>query len=129
MSLGHTFLGAAAEYAARTFYGYMEEREESFDVTTNVQQIFAPDAERVFMHFVNLGANNVFLAFDNKPSATRGILLAPQGGYLTVNAFEDFMISTRGVWCVGAGASELYFFTMRRFSKIHPEEINYVLGK
>jgi len=52
---------------------------------------------------INLGAVNIFLAFDVSVSLTRGILLTPNGGSMTSIYQEDFEATCWNVYAMAAG--------------------------
>lgn len=52
---------------------------------------------------VNLGAVNVFVAFDVAVSLTRGILLTPNGGSMTSLYEEDFEATCWNVYAMAEG--------------------------
>jgi len=58
---------------------------------------------------VNLGANDIYVAFKPDVSPTKGILVAARGGFVSMHAREDGEAVTYEVWAITAtGTSAIY---------------------
>jgi len=81
----------------------------AIDVTTTVTQIVHGNPDRLSIIVVNLGANDVYVAFDREVSTTRGILLTANGGFLSMNVDEDMELVGYPIYGVtAAGTSRVY---------------------
>lgn len=58
-------------------------------VATTVTQILRNNPDRLSYTVINITAFDIHVAFDREVSTTRGILIAPSGGSLTLTAEED----------------------------------------
>ena len=87
-------------------YG-MRTRTESHSFTnldTGIHtKILANNPNRLGWMAVNLGAVNIFVAFDTAVSLTRGILLTPNGGSMTSLYEEDFEATCWNVYGMAEG--------------------------
>ena len=73
--------------------------------------------DRVGLVIVNLGSNPVYVAMNAGVSSTNGILLAANGGLITMNVRDDFTIPSRQWWGLATGGtSQLYILALERFS-------------
>jgi len=82
-------------------------------VTTSVGAtatlLFNNNPNRLAWNFVNLSANAIYLALANDVSATKGILVASNGGFASMVWDEDFQTTGWAVWGIApAGASACY---------------------
>lgn len=68
-------------------------------------QILGNNPRRLAWVFCNLSPNNIYLAFDNGVSATRGLWLAPSGGMISATLEDDFELVCYEVWAVASGAN------------------------
>lgn len=57
----------------------------------------------------NLSANNIFIAPESTVSVTRGILLVPNGGTLSMVWTEDFELSCLEWYAIASGANSAIF--------------------
>ena len=74
------------------------------DLDTAVHTKILPNnPNRLGWMAVNLGAVNIFLAFDVAVSLTRGILLTPNGGNMTSIYEEDFEATCWNVYGMAEG--------------------------
>lgn len=120
----NTFLGAAAALAARTFRGYLEEDKETGSVGTTPVKVFKQDSERTFLHIINLSGVAMYLGFAQDVSSSNGILLSANGGFVIINAKDDYTLATNEFWLVAdAAASNYLYHSMRRFEALTAEEV------
>lgn len=85
-----------------------------YDPVTNTvdvvpQRVATANPNRVALTIVNLSNFNIYIAWDNQVSSTRGILLDAQGGNLTLYWEDDLELVTQEVWGVSpAGAASIF---------------------
>ena len=116
--------GAAAEFIEAKYGGATAETVAVEVVGITQSRILRNDPERVFALLVNLSANTIFVGYDQQVSSARGILLASNGGSYQVDVEEDFTVPIRALFGVAsAAASNLYVLTVRRITKLEPEEV------
>ncbi len=71
--------------------------------------VFNNNPNRLAWIFVNLSANAIYLALANDVSATKGILVAANGGWRAFIYDEDFQMTGWAMWGISpAGASNCY---------------------
>lgn len=82
-------------------------------VGTTPTLILHNNPDRFMWLVVNLSPNNVYLAFDPKVSSTRGILLTPSGGWVSMVIEDDGEAVVYEVWAVASAApSAIYVVEM-----------------
>jgi hypothetical protein len=64
------------------------------------------DPSRCGWSITNLGSVPLFLSFTPDPSATKGIMVADLGGYVSLVWNEDFELITLPVWAYCTGADD-----------------------
>lgn len=117
-------LGAAAEFIEKKYGGATAETVDVVSVGITQTAVLRNDPERVFALLVNLSLNTIYVGFDQLVSASRGVVLAPNGGTYQVDVEEDFTVPIRAHFAVAtAAASNLYVLTVRRISKLEPLEV------
>lgn len=115
-------LGAAAEFIERKYGGAVGETLAVESVGVTQSRILRNDPERVFVLLVNLSVNTIFVGYDEQVSATRGILLASNGGTYQVDVEEDFTLPINALFALSTGAaSNLFVVTVRRIAKFAEE--------
>lgn len=72
--------------------GKFEASPISLTVGLTPQKIIGHNFERVTMAIVNLGTDNLFIWTNPSVSLTHGIKLAGNGGFLSLNAKDDFIL-------------------------------------
>jgi hypothetical protein len=114
--------GAAAEFIEAKYHGAFHEVCDVVSVGTSFTQIIKPDPERIILLAVNLSVNTVYVGFDNQVSASRGIILSPNGGSYQVDIETDTMLPTRPLFGLSTGASSnVYTLFVRRDHKFPTE--------
>lgn len=107
--------GAARQYLQQKFGGFFSEAE-SYPVAGVAAAVLAglnPDRLAVLVN--NLGANSVYVGLDGRVSATRGFIVPPNGGSVTLWVDEDFTLVTRELWAISPGGnSQLYLLQYQR---------------
>lgn len=78
-------------------------------VGVTAAQILANNPNRLAWVIVNMSANTIYLAFSNAVSATRGIILAPNGGSASMVYNEDFQPTGWAVWALASGAASAVY--------------------
>lgn len=109
--------GVAAPYALaqREYGGVLLGEETVVTVAATMTELAGGDPERVLLVFVNLSLNVVFLAPSIQVSTSRGIRLAPNGGFLSMNAREDGILQTLQWFAVtDVGSATVFRVTQRR---------------
>lgn len=108
---------AAQDYLAAAYGGQFSEVIKDVTADVGVAVLRDLDPEAISMDVSNLSANPVYIGVDNKVSATRGFLVAANGGLLSVNVREDGLLPTRRWWCIApAGASAVLVTTVHRYT-------------
>lgn len=68
-------------------------------------KIAGNNPNRVSLVIVNLSANNLYISLTVGVSATNGMFIAPNGGSIVLQYDKDFMMVTRDIYAVAAGAA------------------------
>lgn len=91
---------------------------ESYPVASgNVSSVIMGNGDRVGMVIINLGSNPVYISLNSTVSTTQGILLAANGGLITMTVRDDFTLCSRQFWAVtSANTSQLYVLEIARFT-------------
>jgi len=77
-------------------------------VATTSTEILRNNPDRIFWLVVNLSANNGYTGWDNLVSATRGLLVAANGGFVSANIEEDGELAIYPVYAVNLNAAGTY---------------------
>jgi len=78
-------------------------------VAITATKILAQNPERVFWMIINLSVNKGYVGWDPQVSSTRGIPIAPNGGYVSCTAEEDGELVIHEVYAVNENASGTYY--------------------
>lgn len=114
--------GAASILSRRDIEGHVVTRETNPVTVAGVGQLLGADPERTIMLLYNLSAAEIFISFTSEVSSTNGMLLAPNGGFIVINATDDYELSQLPVWAFSVGAgNQLYLMTTRREIKVEEE--------
>lgn len=102
-------MGAALDYTEKTLGGQLLEQETNPSISTTPVVVVSNNPDRVALAVVNLGAGNVFMALNNTPSASVGLLLGASGGSVTLNLRDDLTLPSRqwSAVCPSGGPSIL----------------------
>jgi len=115
--------GAALDYSEKVFGGPVRDITNTFNVAAAVQEVAGGDADRVFVLFVNLGANQIWIHNRADVSTTNGIRVAPSGGVVGFTVLQDGILSALPWYAYGViGGSTLYVMQVRRESITKPAE-------
>lgn len=118
------FFGAAAEFIAKKYGGPVEDLAVVESIGTTQSEVLRNNPERVFVLFVNLSANTMYVGYDDAVGSARGIVLAPNGGTYQVDVEEDFTIPVHAHHVISTGVtSNLYVLTVRRIRTRIPEAV------
>lgn len=110
--------GGAAEYFRRLIGGDVEPVESLPTIGTTSVVVKSGDPECVQLTIVNLSANTVYLRPNRTASATAGILLASNGGSVSMVAAEDGTLPAQEWQAVATAAgSPLYVTGLRRITR------------
>lgn len=116
------FFGAAAEFVAKKYGGPVEDLAAVESIGIVQTEVLRNNPERVFVLFVNLSVNTMYVGYDEAVGSTRGILLAPNGGSYQADVEEDFTIPVHAHHVVSTGVlSNLYVLTVRRIRTLEAE--------
>lgn len=115
-------LGAAAILARKDIKGDVVANELNPVTVAGVVNVLGGDPERVQFLLYNLGASTIYMGFSGDVGATNGILVPPNGGFVGVNAYDDYDLATIAVYvsCTVAG-NQLYILSTRRESAFNGE--------
>ena len=100
-------MGVLSELIKRLFDIKTEPRINDDTNTINVAEtrIVKPNDDRVEFLVINLGVNNAFILPEPGVSATRGILLTPNGGHYLCEYDKDFhLVGKDWYGCAPLGA-------------------------
>lgn len=107
--------GAAYVIAQERFKGVLSFERTVVTVGTSIVEAAPNDPERVSLTFINLSSQPLYIAPDNQVSASRAIVLSGGGGFLSVNAVEDGILSAIDWYALANLASQALFrITVRR---------------
>lgn len=110
---------AAYEYLRATYGGDVEIKDGSTITGAGSVSILGGNPEAVTLSLVNTGANPCYVWWDNTVSANKGILLAANGGFLSLNVVDDAVLPTMDWHAVSpGGASSVSFLACLRASKV-----------
>lgn len=97
---------AADEYLRQEFGGLFEPAKVLRTTGATAVSVSGRNPECTAVIFVNTGANTVYLWTDNTVAAGNGIMLAANGGFLSLTTRDDMMLPTEDWWAISpAGAS------------------------
>lgn len=103
-------MGALASYVEKVF-GVKTRVEPCLitQATAAALLAFRNNPDRLMVVISNLGANAIYVGFDNSGLTTAtGVHVDPNGGYISLIASEDGEILGSEIWIIGAGVSNLY---------------------
>jgi hypothetical protein len=114
-------VGRLADLIARDFGGPIDalyNRELSAVGTTTVR-VFRLDADRVGALIVNLSSAKVYAGPFLNVSATKGILLGPNGGQLVLTYDEEFL-TVGAEWYLRSSKANCAIFTVELVAQASP---------
>lgn len=79
------------------------------DVGTSVTQIAPNNPDRLSITVINLGANDVYIAFDQEVATDRGIFLQANGGAISLTVDEDMELVGYPIFGVTASGTSRIF--------------------
>lgn len=110
---------AAFEYLRANYGGDVEIKEGSTVTGVANVSILGTNAEAVTLNLVNGGAFDIYVWWDNTVSASKGIKLAANGGFLSLNVVDDAVLPTMDWHAVSpGGASSISFLACLRSTKV-----------
>lgn len=110
--------GAAAQYIAKEYGGSFEEQDGTISVATAATKIVDNNPDALALVMINLGANTVYVAPNNKPSSTAGIRLDANGGNVSMIVRNDLTLPSRQWYGIAdTAASDVYYVRVQRFNK------------
>lgn len=102
-------LGAARAYTEQVLGGPINEIESNPTQGVAAASLLLGNADRVGLLFVNLGANDVFIAISSAVATTFGIRLTANGGNASFDVTEDFTLPTRQWFGIASGGSSAVY--------------------
>lgn len=114
--------GAAEIYSNKQIDGNTTTNETNPVSVVGIVQVVRPDPERTFLLILNLSTNDMYLGLSEEVSASNGILLAANGGFVKMQLVDDFelLINPFYVFSSAAG-NQLYVLQTRRQTKPREE--------
>jgi len=107
--------GAATILAESDYKGHLVVNETNPVAAIGSTNILGGDPERTIMLVYNLSASEIFVGFGVGVSSSNGILLPPSGGFVGINAKDDYAVVNLPLYAYSAaGGNQLYILTMRR---------------
>lgn len=107
--------GAALEYLQKEFDGHFQELESLVATSTTAAQAVPNNPDRLGLLIVNVGGDNVTLGLKQGVTASNGVLLAANGGSMSLDVREDFTLVTREWFAIAtANTPNLYVLQMNR---------------
>lgn len=76
----------------------------STTVTTSTTEIVPANNSRNFIYLTNVGANDVFIAFDKPAQINKGVLLGSNNGSLTLDKESNVLGPINGITASGSSA-------------------------
>ena len=114
--------GAAAILAEKDLLGSLVTTERNPTTVVGVQNILGGDAERTIMLLYNLSAGEIYVGFSPRVSASNGMLIPAAGGFIIINAVDDYETVTMPIYVFSAAAgNQLYITTTRRETGLNGE--------
>jgi hypothetical protein len=98
-------VGAARAYAEKLFGGPLTENETNPSIGTTVATVIEGSGDRVGLVIVNQGNNPLFIGTQSNVSSTNGILLAANGGNVSMDVTRDFTLPSRKWFGITTGGS------------------------
>lgn len=117
------FPGAARAFTEAALGGPCNEFEDSVTVQTTATSIVNNSPDRVGLVIINLGANDIYIGLTPAVSTTNGIKLPANGGSVSMNVRDDFILPSRQWWGIAnGGTSATYELEETRSIYTPPEE-------
>lgn len=108
---------AALQFTEQELGGPCVEYETYPTCQTSPMSLVHGSGDRVGLIIINLGLNPVNIGLFASITATNGILLAPQGGLVSMTVRDDFTLPSREWWGIATGGtSQLYILEVVRFT-------------
>jgi len=104
MTPGFT-VGAALQWSQKELGGLLLEKDSNPTMQVTATQIVENNADRVVLVVFNLGVNDVYMSITADVSATNGIKLVANGGFIIIELRDDFTLQTRQWWGLGNGGT------------------------
>lgn len=74
-------------------------------VETTKTQLLKPNPNRLAWTLINLGANQIHVAFEQDVSNSKGVYVSATGGVFGLLFSEDFTLVTFPVWAIATSAA------------------------
>lgn len=110
--------GAVEQIIGKEFPGQTAVEERTATVATAVAEVLRNDPERLMWLIVNTGSVIARVSWATAAGVANTIPIAADGGSLSVNVREDFVLPTHSLQAsVGVGTTTLRITTVRRVSE------------
>lgn len=117
------FPGAARAFTEAALGGPCTEIETNPTIQATVTNVVNNSPDRVGLVIINLGANDVYIAMNAGVSNTNGLKLPANGGSVSMNVRDDFVIPSRQWFGIAnGGASTIYCLEEVRTIYTPPQE-------
>jgi len=78
-------------------------------VATTATKILNNNPDRIFWLVINLSVNKGYVGWDGEVASTKGVPIAPSGGYVSCTVEEDGELVIYEVWAVNENAAGTYY--------------------
>jgi hypothetical protein len=86
--------GAAALLAEKDLKGSLVSQQSNKFLLAGITNILPSDPERINMVVVNLSASELYVGFNAQTDNNQGIILPPNGGFLSMSVVDDYELVT-----------------------------------
>lgn len=109
--------GAAALFSDRDLGGPVDTFETNPTTILGAQEILPRNPERVAVVLYNLSASSIFVGFSGDVSASNGMLIPSNGGFMSMNVIDDYEVVTKSLYVhSGVAGNQLYILEVQRTS-------------
>lgn len=107
--------GAAALLAEKDFKGSFVTSDFNDTTVGGAENILPGDPERTIVVLYNLSPSEIFIGFSANVTPNNGMLIPPNGGFLLINASEDYEVATLPLYVYASSIGYRYYvMTTRR---------------
>lgn len=83
---------------------------DNYEVDNAIEQIVPMNPRRLSLIFINLSANNIWIAPDTFVAPAHGIMLVPNGGTFILNYREDLTLASHAWYGIAAANNSDMFW-------------------
>jgi hypothetical protein len=107
-------MGMALDWLIKQYGGRLREDESTAVTGAGFASVAPNDPDACSLLFENTGPFAIFLVTQQNAPASSGILLAPNGGIVSMNLLDDFTLPTKQWFAASpGGASGLYILRLK----------------